>query len=102
MQSKCTDPPLFALSNFDNDRAALFSGARCTTGKQEIRRSIKTANYRDALEKSRFDDAKLVRKWDRMRQCRAEFIAARHALLESFVLASCRAPGRYGVVSETL
>lgn len=45
--------------------------------KLEITYSLKTSNYRDALERFRLEDAKLMLEWDRRRQKRADFLAAR-------------------------
>lgn len=47
-------------------------------GKKEILLSLKTSNYRDAFERFRLADAKLVGEWDHKRQRLADFLAASH------------------------
>ena len=45
--------------------------------KKEILRSLKTSNYREALDRFRLEDAKLMLEWNRHRQKRADFLATR-------------------------
>ena len=47
-------------------------------GKKEILLSLRTSNYRDAFERFRLADAKLVGEWSHKRQRLADFLAARH------------------------
>lgn len=47
-------------------------------GKAEHLKSLKTSNYRTALERFHIADAKLQADWRKLRQHRADFLAARH------------------------
>lgn len=47
-------------------------------GKAEHLKSLKTSNYRSALERFHVADAKLQADWRKLRQHRADFLAARH------------------------
>ncbi len=47
-------------------------------GKKEHLKSLKTSEYRVAVERFHLADAKLQAEWRKLRQRRADFIAARH------------------------
>ena len=47
-------------------------------GKKEYLKSLKTSDYRVAVERFQLADAKLLADWRRLRQRKAEFVAARH------------------------
>ena len=51
-------------------------------GKKEILVSLNTANYREALDRFRQQDARLMLEWARQRQRFADFIASRHVQAE--------------------
>ena len=47
-------------------------------GKTEHIKSLKTSEYRVAVERFHVADAKLQAEWRRLRQRKADFVAARH------------------------
>jgi len=53
--------------------------------RREIQISLKTSNYRDAYERFRLEDARLVGEWNLKRKRLAEFQAARHIEVSSVI-----------------
>lgn len=47
-------------------------------GKAEHLKSLKTSDYKQAVERFQIADAQLLAEWRRLRQRRADFVAARH------------------------
>lgn len=53
--------------------------------KEQVQKSLKTSNYREALEKFRHEDFKQFQEWDRLRTKRAQDIVSHHMEIASVV-----------------